>query len=101
MKNWNYSSKDEQSSDLKFSRIYKALFDGRLSNSSESEDKFKFLEGSKLYYSHPFPIWKIYKDTLKIEFNRLLNIGVNKLYNLKKLQVESSQLYNNEIILEH
>ena len=52
------------------------MFDGTLGNYTGSEYKIELLEGVKLYHTKPFPIPKIHKNTLKIEVNRLINIGV-------------------------
>ena len=41
-----------------------------------TEYKIELLEGAQPYYPKPFPIPKVYEETLKIELNRLVSIGV-------------------------
>ena len=53
------------------------MFDGTLGNDTGS----KLLEGAKTYHAKPFPITKIHEETLKIEYNRSINIGVLKRKN--------------------
>ena len=57
------------------------MFDGTLGNYTGSEYKIELLDGAKPYHAKPFPISKIHKETLKIEVNRLINIGVLKRKN--------------------
>ena len=41
-------------------------------------------EGAKPYHSRPFPIPKIHERTLKVELDRLINLGVLKRINASK-----------------
>ena len=66
---------------LKLLRKHEEMFDSTLGNYTGSEYKIELLEGAKPYHTIPFPISKTYKETLKIEVNRLINIGVSKRKN--------------------
>ena len=57
------------------------MFEGTLGNNDSNEYKIGLLEGGKPYHAKPFPIPKIHKETLKIEDNRLVSIGVLKRKN--------------------
>ena len=52
------------------------MFDGTLGNYTGSKYKIELLEIAKPYYTKPFPIPKIRKESLKIEVNRLISIVV-------------------------
>ena len=54
------------------------MFDGTLGNNVGSEYKIELLEGAEPYHAKPFPIPRIHKESLTIEVNRLINIGVLK-----------------------
>ena len=46
------------------------MFDGTLGNYTGTEYKIELLKGAQPYHAKPFPIPKIYEETLKIEVNR-------------------------------
>ena len=67
---------DEQ--DLKYSLLNKHeyMFDGTFGIYAGIKYKIELLEGAHLYHTKPFSIWKIHREALKIEFYRLVNMGV-------------------------
>ena len=56
----------------------KNMFDGILGNYTGTEHNIELLEGGHPYHAKPFPIPKVYKETLETEVNRLVSIGVLK-----------------------
>ena len=52
------------------------IFDGTLGNYTGTKYKIELLEGAQPIHAKPFPIPKAHEETLKIEVNRLVNIGV-------------------------
>ena len=52
------------------------MFHGTLGKYTASEYKIDLLEEANPYHTKPSSIPKIHKDTLKIESNRLINLGV-------------------------
>ena len=57
------------------------MFDGIFGNYTGSEYKIELLEGAKPYHAKPFPIPEIHDETLKIEVNRIIIMGVLKRTN--------------------
>ena len=57
------------------------MFDGTLGNYTNTEYKIELLEEAQQHHSKPFPVPKVYEETLKTEVNRLINIGVSKRKN--------------------
>ena len=60
------------------------MFYGTLGNYTGSEYEIELLKGTKPYHAKPFPIPKIHEEILKIDVNRLINIGVLKRKNNSK-----------------
>jgi hypothetical protein len=59
-------------------RKYEHLFDGTLVNFETSEVKVNLKEDAKPYHAKDFPVQKIHHDTLKLEIERLVKLGVLK-----------------------
>ena len=57
------------------------MFDGMLGNYTSTQYNMELLEGAQPYHAKPFPIPKVHEETLKIEVNRLVSIGVLKRKN--------------------
>ena len=79
-----YLSNDKQSLIYIFPRKHEEIFDGSLGNYIGSEYKIEHLEGAKPYHAKSISIPKIYKESLKTEVNRLININVLKCKNKSK-----------------
>lgn len=60
---------------------YKDLFDGSLGKWNEEPIKLELKEGATPYHARPFPIPKCHAETLKMEVERLVEIGVLKKVN--------------------
>ena len=74
----DYLNADEQSQLLTLLRKYEHLFDGTLGTWNNEPYNIELKEGAKPYHSRPFPIPKVHEHTLKVELNRLVEIGVLK-----------------------
>ena len=74
----DYLNADEQSQLLTLLRKYEHLFDGTLGTWNNEPYNIELKEGAKPYHSMPFPIPKVHEHTLKVELNRLVEIGVLK-----------------------
>jgi hypothetical protein len=57
------------------------LFDGTLGKWNQDPIKLELKEGATPYHARPFPIPKCHTETLKMEVERLVEIGVLKKVN--------------------
>ena len=62
-------------------RKYEGLFDGTLGKWNEEPVKIELKEDATPYHARPFPIPRCHADTLKMEVERLVEIGVLKKVN--------------------
>ena len=62
-------------------RKYEHLFDGTLGTWNNEPYDIELKDGAQPYHSRPFPIPKVHERTLKIELERLVEIGVLKRKN--------------------
>ncbi len=60
---------------------YKSLFDGTLGHWKDTDYKIDLKEGAKPYHAKAYPIPHAYIDTLKLEVDRLVKLGVLKKVN--------------------
>ncbi len=60
---------------------YSDLFDGTLGKWNEEPVKLELKEGATPYHARPFPVPKCHAETLKMEVERLVEIGVLKKVN--------------------
>ena len=60
---------------------YSDLFDGTLGKWNEEPVKLELKEGATPYHARPFPVLKCHAETLKMEVERLVEIGVLKKVN--------------------
>ena len=63
---------------------FEHLFDGTLGTWKNKPYNIELKEGAKPYHSRPFPVPKIRERTLKVELDRLINLGVFKWINASK-----------------
>ncbi len=73
-----YLSKEKKSSLLKLLLRYKDLFDGTLGTWNGPEVGLKIDKNAIPYFGRPFPVPQIHEKTLKIEIDRLVELGVLK-----------------------
>ena len=57
------------------------MFDKTLGNYTCTQYKIDLQKGPKPYHAKPFPIPKRHEQTLKIEVNRFVKVGVSKRKN--------------------
>ena len=57
------------------------MFDDTLGDYTGTQYRIELLEGAQPFHAKPFPIPKVYEKTLKIEVNKLVDIGVLKRKN--------------------
>ena len=60
---------------------YKSLFDGKLGHWKGEKYHIELQDDVKPYHTNPFPIPKAYEQTLKVELDRLVSLGVLKKVN--------------------
>ena len=60
------------------------MYDVILGNYTGSDHKIELLEGAKPYQIKPFPIFEIHKETVNIEHNIFIKIGILKYKNNSK-----------------
>jgi hypothetical protein len=60
------------------------LFDGTLGKWNQDPIKLELKEGATPYHAQPFPIPKCHAETLKMEVERLVEIGVLKSFIIPK-----------------
>ena len=70
---WLNAAERESLNDLL--KRFKHLFDGTLGTWNSPPYTVELKEGALPYHATPFPIPKIHKHTLKLELERLCNIG--------------------------
>ena len=70
---------------------YQSLFDGTLGKWTGTEVELEVVEGATPYHARAFPMPKVHMETLKVEVNRLCELGV-----LKK--VNRSQHYEKKVM---
>ena len=79
--NSSHLSHDEQTSLFKSLQKYKNLFDGTLGTWNDEEYQIELKPDAKPYHARAYPIPKMHKVTLKLEVQRLCNLGVLKKVN--------------------
>ena len=72
---------DQQQQLLRLLRKHEQLFDGTLGTWTGSKVKLELLEGATPYHARAFPIPRCHIDTLKVEVERLVQLGVLKRVN--------------------
>ena len=72
---------DEQSALLKLLQKHTTLFDGTLGKWKGEPYNVELKEDVKPYHARPFPVPKVHEQTLKMELERLCQIGVLKKVN--------------------
>ena len=83
------------------------MFDGILGNYTGTEYKVELLEGAQPHHAKSFPIPKVHEETLKIEVDRLVKIGVLKRINNSELATptyvlaKKMELFASFLILEN
>ena len=60
---------------------HESLFDGTLGTWTGSKVKLELLDGAKPYHARAFPIPRVHLETLKVEVDRLVQLGVLKRVN--------------------
>ncbi len=63
------------------SAAYRHLFDGTLGSWRSEPYNIKLSDNIRLYHAKPFPIPRVHEQTLKVEPQRLCDIGVLKRIN--------------------
>ena len=74
-------SPQEQQQLLQLLRKYEHLFDGSLGKWNGTKVSLDLVDGAQPYHAKAFPIPKIHMDTLKLEVERLCQLGVLKRVN--------------------
>ncbi len=71
-------TKIEQQKLLKLLKKYESLFDGTLGKWTGEPYELELKAGAQPYHTKPYPIPKTYEQTLKLEVDRLCDLGVLK-----------------------
>jgi len=71
----------EQGTLLQLLRKYSDLFDGTLGNWTGTELSIDLKPGAEPFHSHSYPIPKVHEQTLRMEVDRLVQIGVLRKIN--------------------
>jgi hypothetical protein len=79
--NSSHLNKEEQAKLLKLLKRYESLFDGTLGHWHGKEYDIKLKPDVSPYHARAFPIPKVHERTLRLEVNRLEQIGVLKKVN--------------------
>ncbi len=74
-------NKEEQQLLLRLLNKYKHLFDGTLGKWTGSEVELELIEGARPYHAKAFPLPRCHTDPLKMEVERLCQLGVLKKVN--------------------
>ena len=74
-------SRKEQKALQELLEKYEDLFDGTLGNLSDDPYHVELKEGAQPYHARAYPIPKIHEQTLRVEIERLVKIGVLKKVN--------------------
>ena len=82
--NCSHLNKDEQHSLYKLLNKYNSLFDGSLGTWTGDPYNIELKPDATPYHARAFPIPKIHEETLKMEVNRLVELGVLKKVNCSK-----------------
>lgn len=77
----SHLNQNEQQQLLKLLYQHKSLFDGSLGHWKDEPYDVKLKDGVKPYHARPYPIPKVHEATLKMEVDRLCEIGVLKKIN--------------------
>ncbi len=80
-KDAKHLSEDEQEKLEALLRKYETLFDGTVGTWNGTECKIELKEGAKPYHARAYPIPKIHTQTLKMEVERLVDMGILKKVN--------------------
>ena len=72
---------EEQQKLLRLLEKYKHLFDGTLGTWTGSKVELELVDGAKPYHAKAFPIPRVHLNTLKVEVQRLCDLGVLKRVN--------------------
>mgnify|MGYP005753024869 CR=1 FL=1 len=78
---YTHLTKDERKLLLILLKKYEPLFDGTLGQWTGSPYEIELKEGAQPYHVNPYPIPHAYRDTLRMEVERLCKIGVLKKVN--------------------
>ena len=79
--NQRHLNQKEQQELYQLLRKHETLFDGTLGKWNGEPYEIELQEGAKPYHARPYPIPKTYEQTLKMEVQRLCDIGVLKKVN--------------------
>ena len=74
-------SKEDQDALLALLKKYESLFDGTLGRWKNEEYDIELKDDAKPYHSRAYPIPKSYEETLRMEVERLVKLGVLKKVN--------------------
>ena len=74
-------SEDERERLFQLLDKYSTLFDGTLGKWTGTEVELELVEGATPYHARAFPMPKVHMETLKVEVNRLCELGVLKKVN--------------------
>ena len=77
----DHLTKDQQQKLQALLERYEDLFDGTLGKWNEEPVQLELKEGAEPYHARPFPVPRCHADTLKMEVERLVKIGVLKKVN--------------------
>ena len=79
-----YLKREERAALLKLLLRYEDLFDGTLRTWNRPEVEIKLKKDAVPYFSRPFPVPQVHEKTLKIELDRLVQLGVLKWTNARE-----------------
>ena len=74
-------SEDERERLFQLLDKYNTLFDGTLGKWTGTEVDLELVEGATPYHARAFPMPRVHMETLKVEVNRLCELGVLKKVN--------------------
>jgi hypothetical protein len=78
IENCSHLSTSNQEKLLKLLTEFEDLFDGTLGDWDTEPVSLKLREGARPHHGRPFPTPKVHKETLKLEIERLCELGVLK-----------------------